>query len=288
MRADFRLVLSVAGILVWSGQSYSQGTTPPGATTSLGVSVPLPQAYESTILALNALASTAATVLKANRANARALVIRTALAKKLLASAPSATSIVLDRDNQDPTLGEIALLCVPRQDYINNSVSLNYLNTLVQDINAVSATPPAPTDIAGALKLLLATSNYAVTDKVNVDAANITNLASATLASCKTDLSSYDQDYYGTAIRVSAPIVGHAAAPRRRHRYLRVSRTGWHLNRFVPFSFAAGSNRCESTGRSGTSPNRDRDRSRRSHDANKNLCDRQATGGYTQRIRGGV
>ncbi|MFZ3350997.1 MAG: hypothetical protein WA268_09050 [Xanthobacteraceae bacterium] len=150
-------------------------------------------------------------MLKTSRANARALVIRTALTKKLLASGTSVTSITLDNDDQDPALGEIPILCTPRQNYVSNSVSLNYLNALVQNINAVSAKAAAPSDIIGALKLLLATSNYAVVDKVKVDAPTVQSMATATLASCKTDLSSYAQDYYGAAIR--APIASRAATP---------------------------------------------------------------------------
>jgi hypothetical protein len=212
MRRSRRFAVSVAGLLISSAQGFAQGTTPPATTGSLGVPVTLPPAYESTISALSALATSGAAALKTSRANARTLVIRTALTKKLLASAPSVTSIVLDKDNQDPTLGEIALLCTPRQNYISNSVSLNYLNTLVQNINAVSAKAAAPTDITGAIKLLLATSNYAIADKVNVDTQTIDSLKAATLASCKADLSSYDQDYYGTAIRVSGPLATPAAA----------------------------------------------------------------------------
>jgi hypothetical protein len=212
MRWSRRFAVSVAGLLVSSAQCFAQGTTPPGATSSLGVPVALPPAYESTISALSAVATSGAAALKTSRATARALIIRTALTKKLLASTPSITSIVLDKDNQDPALGEIALLCTPRQNYISNSVSLNYLNTLVQNINAVSAKAAAPSDITGAIKLLLATSNYAIADKVKVDPQTIDNLTAATLASCKADLSSYDQDYYGTAIRVSAAIASPAAA----------------------------------------------------------------------------
>jgi hypothetical protein len=230
MRRSQTIALSMAGLLVSSVQCFAQSMTPQvtakntttqgttnsatqgttntttqGTTSSsLSVTVTLPPTYESTISALSALATSGPAALKTSRASARALAIRTALTKKLLASGSSVTSIVLDKDNQDPTLGEVAILCTPRQDYIRSSVSLNYLNSLVQNINAVSTKPTAPTDITGALKLLLATSNYAIADKVKVDDKTIDSLTAATLASCKTDLSSYDQDYYGAPIR-SAP-----------------------------------------------------------------------------------
>jgi hypothetical protein len=235
MRRSQTIALSMAGLLVSSVQCFAQSMTPQvtakntttqgttnsatqgttnaatgGTTTSLSVTVTLPPTYESTISALSALATSGPAALKTSRANARALAIRAALTKKLLASGSSVTSIVLDTDNQDPTLGEVAVLCTPRQDYIRSSVSLNYLNSLVQNINAVSTKPTAPTDITGALKLLLATSNYAIADKVKVDDKTIDSLTAATLASCKTDLSSYDQDYYGAPIR-SAPTLTSAA-----------------------------------------------------------------------------
>jgi ribosomal protein L12E/L44/L45/RPP1/RPP2 len=213
MRRSGRFALSVVGLLVSAAQSFAQSTTPAGTTSSLGVPVALPPAYESTISALSALATSGAVALKTSRANARAQIIRTALTKTLLGSGSSVTSIVLDKDDRDPTLGEIALLCAPRQTYVSNSVSLNYLNTLVQNINAVSAKAAAPNDITGAIKLLLATSNYAIADKVKVDAQTIDSLSAATLANCKADLSSYDQDYYGAAIRAGTPITTSAAVP---------------------------------------------------------------------------
>src|SRR5215831_2135230 len=208
-----RFAVSVAGLLVSSVPVFAQDTPAPGATSSLGVPVALPPAYESTISALSALATSGAMALKTSRANARAQIIRTALTKALLASGPSVTSIVLDKNDRDPILGEIAVLCAPRQTYVGNSVSLNYLNTLVQNINAVSAKAAAPTDITGAIKLLLATSNYAIADKVKVDAQTIDSLSAATLANCKADLSSYDQDYYGAAIRAGTPTTSSAAVP---------------------------------------------------------------------------
>src|SRR5215813_4519542 len=101
-----RFAVSVAGLLVSSVPGFAQDTTAAGTTSSLGVPVGLPPAYESTISALSALATSGATALKTSRANARALIIRTALTKKLLASGPSLTSIVLDKDDKDAALGD--------------------------------------------------------------------------------------------------------------------------------------------------------------------------------------
>src|SRR5262249_45812232 len=117
-------------------------------------------------------------------------------------------AIQLDKDHKDASLGEIAILCAPRQNYIGSSVSLNYLNQLVQNINAVSHPAATPTDIAGALKLLFASSGYAITDKAKVDPASVAALGASTLATCKADLVGYAQNYYG----VEMPIPAHPAA----------------------------------------------------------------------------
>ena len=119
----------------------------------------------------------------------------------------------LDKTDTDPTLGESALLCAPRQSYISNSVSLNYLNTLVQNINSVSTPAAAPTDIAGALKLLFASSGYAITDKVKVDQSTLDDLANKILADCEADLRAYAKDYYGTEMPTADHLMLGSAAP---------------------------------------------------------------------------
>jgi hypothetical protein len=63
--------VSVAVLLIWSAQSFAQSTTPSGTTNSLGVLVALPPAYESTVSALTALATSGAAALKTSRANGR-------------------------------------------------------------------------------------------------------------------------------------------------------------------------------------------------------------------------
>jgi len=54
----------------------------------------------------------------------------------------------------------------------------------------------APTDIVGALKLLLATSSYSISDGVQSKPANVTSPQGQTQTSCETDLKSYDKAYY--------------------------------------------------------------------------------------------
>ncbi len=141
-------------------QADAQSTSPaatPGSTTTLGQQIALPPAYESVTSSLGAIATSGAATLQLNRSGARALAIRTALSKALLNAGASVTAITtLDKSDSNVSLEDAALLCAPRQSYVVNSVSLNYLNTLVQNINSVSALPAAPTDIASALALLLA------------------------------------------------------------------------------------------------------------------------------------
>src|SRR6516164_7268855 len=176
----------------------SAGTAPP---TSLSVPVTLPQPFEVTISSIAALATGAGAALKTNRSDARTRAIRLALSQSLL-SALSAkkpiTSIrlgtksgALEDPNKNESLSDEVMLCGKRQDFIAGSVYLNYLNSLVQNINAVSVKAAAPTDIPSALKLLLATTNYSISDKVKIDAATLKDLVSKVKTNCESDLSNY-------------------------------------------------------------------------------------------------
>ena len=203
--------LSALATLIVSVHAYGQ--TPGAASSaSLGVKVTLPPAYESTISSLAALATAGSVALRTYRADARRLAVRTALSKKLLVAGPTITTITLDKTDAGATLGEIAILCNPRVSYINNSVSLNYLNTLVQNVDALGVKAAAPTDILNALKLLFASSSYAIVDKVKVDGDSLKILAATTLSACEADLKSYEFDYYGAKI-VGAVQPAAAAAP---------------------------------------------------------------------------
>ncbi len=166
---------------------------PAAAPTTLSVPVTLPQPFEATIASISALATGAGAALKTYKTDARTLAIRLALSTALNSAKAPVGTITLSPD----TLGEAAILCDPRQNYMTNSVYLNYLNTLVQNINAVSIKAKTPTDIPTALKLLLATTNYNIADKVSIKSTDIANLAKKTEASCKKDLGSYAMDYYG-------------------------------------------------------------------------------------------
>jgi hypothetical protein len=205
--------LSALATLIAAAHAYGQA---PGAAgpTSLGVTVALPPAYESTISSLGALATAGLAALKTYRGDARRLAVRTALSKKLLAAGPAITSITLDKANTDTTLGEVAILCGPRQSHIVDSVSLNYLNTLVQNVDALGAKAAPPTDIPSALKLLFASSSYAIVDKVKVDDNSVKVLAATTQSACEADLKSYETDFYGAKIvSPDQPVAAAAPAP---------------------------------------------------------------------------
>ena len=200
-------VAMLFGLLV--NAEAADNTATGNTASTLGVQIVLPPVYESTIASLGALATGGAAALKTYRADARATAIRAALSKALLAAAGHpVTTISLDKTDTDATIGELALLCAPRQNFIASSVSLNYLSTLVQNINAVSALPTAPTDIASALGLLFASSGYAVNDKVNADPQSEADLGKTALANCQKDLTAYAKDYYGTEM----PAAPHPAA----------------------------------------------------------------------------
>ena len=179
MRPFAGRILSALATIVVSSQANGQPPT-----------IVLPQAYESIIASAGALATSGASALKTYRSDARILAIRSALTKKIL-SLGAGLTINLD----DGSIEEAALLCKVRQDYINNVVALNYLNTLVQNLNAVSKPVSPPTDLGGALKLLLATSSYSIS--AGVQSQPVSTLESQTMSACEADLKSYDKDYYG-------------------------------------------------------------------------------------------
>ena len=217
--------LCAAVILTLSPSAYAASATPnaanqPSQQTTLGVQVGLPPYLEPTVTSLAALASSGQTVLGAFRADSRSLAIRTALTSALLNAGATIDKLQLDKDHTDTSLGELALLCAPRKSYVQYAVSSNYLNTLVQSINAVSG---ASTDSGGSaaggtgggassplssllndLKIIFATSAYKIADKVMVDPASVTTLEDKTSSACASDLAGYAQAYYGAKMPTAA------------------------------------------------------------------------------------
>jgi hypothetical protein len=195
------LPIAALGLLAFTIHAGAQEQSPTNTTTSLGVTITVPGVYESTIASLGALATSSAAAAKTNRSNARTMAIRTALSTALRGAGTSVTTLTLDKTDTNPVLGEVAILCTPRENFVPNQVYLNYLNTLVKNIDTVGTKAVAPTDILSALKLLLASSSFAVTDNVKIDAATLASAEKTTLAACQADLSAYDTAYYGIPIR---------------------------------------------------------------------------------------
>jgi hypothetical protein len=158
--------------------------------------VALPPAYESIVASAGALATSGAAAMKSYRADARTAAIRAALTKALLGLGTD-TTITLGKPDANALIGESALLCTVRRNYVGSGADLNYITSLVQKLNTVSKPAPTPTDIIGALKLLLATANYSISDDVEAKSPAAAQAKAAAI--CESDLKSYDVDYYGAA-----------------------------------------------------------------------------------------
>jgi hypothetical protein len=181
-------------------------------TSTVGVQVNLPPLYEATIQGVAALATSGATALKTYRSDARSQAIRAALSKALLAVGGSTNGIVLDSGSNNPALGEDEILCGPRQNYSSKIISENYLNALVQNIDAVSKKAVANSNLLDALKLLITTSNYTIVDTVKIDPAAIAAIAANVKQACEADIKNYAQDYYGTEMPTAHAATAAAAA----------------------------------------------------------------------------
>jgi hypothetical protein len=207
MRKECKRAFPLSAVVMLGLATQANGdasVTPP--------TIVLPQVYETIIASAGALATSGAAALKSARSDARNLAFRLALTKAILTLPAGTTTIQLDKADTNPELGETALLCDVRLDYIKNVAGLNYLNSLVQKLNAVSKPVAAPTDIVGALKLLLATSSYSISDGVQSKPANVSSLQAQTLTTCETDLKLYDKAYYGQAAGGTALPTNEAAA----------------------------------------------------------------------------
>jgi hypothetical protein len=179
-------------------------------TQTLGTAVNLPPLYEPTIQSIGALAASGATSLKTFRSDARTQSIRAALSKVLLDAPPS--TIILDKASTDPAVGEVAILCAPRAAYAGKQLYQNYLNTLVQNIDAVSNKTSPDSTILDALKLLFASSGYNITDAIGVDPKAVADAVARNKAACEADLKSYALDYYGISLPEGPPAAALAAA----------------------------------------------------------------------------
>lgn len=203
LRSGLLPLSTLATLMMYQpADAQSAVQSPAAQTTALGTSVLVPGVYESTVSTISALATTATATLKTARADARTNAIRTALSNALIHAAPPIKTVSLGNDT---TLDESGLLCGTRQRYMTNSIYLNYMNTLVQALDTIAVKAAAPTDILSALKLLVATASYSITDKISIKPEDIDAQATKVLANCKADLQAYDVAYYGTKIAPPPP-----------------------------------------------------------------------------------
>ena len=119
------------------------------------------------------------------------------------------------------------MLCSPRAAYASEQLYQSYLNTLVQNIDAVSNKVVADSTILDALKLLFATSSYTITDTVGVDQKTVADVGAKNKAACEADVKGYAKDYYGVDMAAGAHT--EAAAPAA------VGGAGIDLSFFGPF-----------------------------------------------------
>jgi hypothetical protein len=241
-----RLLACTAFVLSAPAGAQTPTKSPVATTTTLGNTITVPGVYESTVSSIGALATSATAALKNDRSEQRTLALRRALATALMKGGLN-QPIDLRKDS---SLGEIAILCEPRENYVTNSIYLNYLNTLAQNIDTVSTKAPVATDIPGAIKLLFASSSYAITNKVAVDAAAIKELSDKVSKNCAADLSGYESAYYDGNRHHSGDRGGD-----RRGRFwdqrlnFRISRSDRRGHRYVPFHPPTGPDQCESSRR---------------------------------------
>jgi hypothetical protein len=205
-----QLAIVAAAVLMAQGGWAADNSATAVTTQTLGATVNLPPLYEPTIQSIGALTASGATSLKTFRSDARTQSIRAALSKVLLGAPPS--TITLDKANTDQALGEVAVLCAPRAAYAGKQLYQSYLNTLVQNIDAVSSKTTQDSTILDALKLLFASSGYSITDAIGVDPKAVSDAATKNKAACEADLKSYALDYYGVEMPEHVPTAALAAA----------------------------------------------------------------------------
>jgi hypothetical protein len=123
------------------------------------------------------------------------MAVRKALTEKLL-EGQAAESVVLDSSDTDKSLTTAALLCGVRKNYVGANLSVNFLSGLVSKLTEESKPAPKPGDLASALKLLLATTTYSISDKAKSQPQDDT-----VEKACQTDLKTFDVPYYGEVVK---------------------------------------------------------------------------------------
>jgi hypothetical protein len=211
-----RQVCFAACVLVISVmQMIGQSVAAPGeesATAAAGdtpTKLPLPAPYESLIVSLGALASSAEAEQKTARAGARLALIRTSLTEKLLDKSLG-SSVIIDENGTNTALSAKAMLCDMRKDYVVGNLDVNYLSSLVSQLTEISKPAPKPDDLISAIKLMLANSSFKVSARAKGQAE--TKIKDQLDNICNGDLRNFDKAYYGTNIKFGGEIFQEEAA----------------------------------------------------------------------------
>jgi hypothetical protein len=194
-----------------SGQSIA-APVEESATAAAGdtpTKLPLPAPYESLIVSLGALASSAEAEQKAGRAGTRLALIRTALTEKLLDKSLG-SSVIIDGNGANTALSAKAMLCGVRKDYVVGNLDVNYLSSLVSQLTEISKPAPKPDDLISAIKLMLANSSFKVSARSKGEAED--KIKEQMDIICNGDLKEFDKAYYGTDIKFAGEVFQEEAA----------------------------------------------------------------------------
>ena len=157
--------------------------------------IKLPKASSAFIASTKALTASADEYVQLERATGRLRVIRVELAKKLL-NASGTSKISLDN-----LVEERALLCDTRVTHLTTLARLNYLNSVVSQVDE-TAKISKPDNVLSALTLLFAKYSIDGTAK-SLDPATLKSLGDRTRARCEKDIKGFDVAYYGVEIKAA-------------------------------------------------------------------------------------
>ena len=134
---------------------------------ALPARVPLPAPYDTVIVSLGALSSSAATEQKtALGATSRKCRLFEGPSTEHLLNTDLGTSLSLDADDKTPGLATKTLLCGVRKDYVSANMRMwVHLSSLVGQLTEISKPAAKPGDIFSAIKLMLADSSFDISDK---------------------------------------------------------------------------------------------------------------------------
>jgi hypothetical protein len=170
--------------------------------------IALPKPYTGFLAGTKALTASASDFADLERAAQRLKTIRSALAKRLL-GANAASKLPLN-----DLVEERNLLCEPRAAHLATLARLNYLNSIVSQVDETSNVSK-PDSLLSAVTLLFAKYSIDGTAK-SLEPGTLTAVGDRARSRCETDIKGFDVAYYGVDIRAPsalAPAGAELAAP---------------------------------------------------------------------------